>query len=336
MILAAEKTKKRTTDYFLQELVHRFFDKDRHSAGVQDQPIQTAANFISLWERPLWEFILGLNGSLTNVSIDNPGDYGETQLTSRSPNTGFKTEGEVSVIRSNRNHRFADYLKAQYGMLQIGEGSFNETQDLITEELQYSWTRWRNREGRGRFWIPAPLVKGKLETEFTAAPKVYRKDDDGNYLFGDVGQKMLEYQPYHHLEVTGTAGFEWLLGEKVSLGLGYGLRTEALASQGSGRRGLQTGLEVYYQIIKLPLYMWTPSRGLTLNSKFDLFYSDWTDKHTLKSSGSTKLVASVLGPLSFTVGLDFFLFQTGDSKLAYAVDTMFGLSFSYDAAFQVF
>jgi hypothetical protein len=76
--------------------------------------------------------------------------------------------------------------------------------------------------------------------------------------------------------------------------------------------------------------------GITLDSRFELFFSDWTQEQTLKSSGSTKLVASVVGPLSFTLGFDLFLYQSGSQGVAYAFDTMAGLSFSYDAAMQTF
>jgi hypothetical protein len=335
-LLAAEATRRTPTRYFLQELVLRFFDKDRFATEPGDRTIALDRNFADLWDRPLWEFSLGLNGSVSNVSIENPAEYAETQLTSRSPNTGVKGDGQFLVTISTRDHRVSDFLKAQYGMVQVGEGPFDETQDLITEEILYSWTRWRNRTGEGRFWIPAPLVKGKLETEFSGAPTTWAKDGDGNEILDAEGLKVPEFEPYHHLEVTGVAGIEWLFGSKASAGLGYGFRSELLATEGSGRDGVHAGVEVYYQINKLPLYSWSAVSGITLDSRFELFLSDWTDERTLKSSGSTRLVASVLGPLSFTLGFDFFLFRTGDEGLAYAFDTTVGLAFSYDAAVQQF
>ncbi len=335
-LLAAPATRVKPTRFFLREMVHRFFDRNQFSQFAADQSINRETSFPLLWDRPLWEFNLTANGGVSNVSIANPGDYAETQLTSRSPNTGIKGDGQFLVIMSTRDHKVSEFLKAQYGMVQIGDNDFNETQDLVTQELQYSWTAWRNRKGKGRFWIPAPLVRGKLETEFSSAPAVFQKNDDGSASVDGNGDGVLAYDPYHHLEVTGVAGIEWLFGSQASAGLGYGFRSELLATDGSGAEGLNAGVEVYYQINKLPLYTWGTSGSFTLDSRFELFFADWGDDRTLKSSGSTKLIASVVGPLSVTLGFDFFLYRSGELGLAYAFDTMVGLAFSYDAALQVF
>jgi 2',3'-cyclic-nucleotide 2'-phosphodiesterase (5'-nucleotidase family) len=335
-LLAASATKVQPTRFFLREMVHRYFDRDRFAEFAVDGRISKVTSFPLLWDRPLWEFNLTLNGGVTNVSIANPGDYAETQLTSRSPNTGIKGDGQFLAIMSTRDHRVSEFLKAQYGMIQIGDKDFNETQDLVTEELQYAWTGWRNRKGKGRFWIPAPFARGKLETEFSPSPKVFEKGEDGLPLLNADGSNVLAYDPYHHLEVTGVAGLEWLFGSKASVGLGYGLRSELLATPGSAAAGLHAGVDLYYQINSLPLHNWGSSGTLSLDSRFGLFYADWSDTRTLKSSGSTKLIASVVGPLSFTLGFDFFLYRSGDTGLAYAYDTMAGLAFSYDAAIQQF
>lgn len=335
-LLTAPETRMEPTRFFLREMVHRFFDRNQFREFSADQRINQQSSFPMLWDRPLWEFNLTANGAVSNVSIANPGDYAETQLTSRSANTGIKGDGQFLVIMSTRDHKVSEFLKAQYGMVQIGDEDFTETQDLVTEELQYSWTAWRNRKGKGRFWIPAPLVRGKLETEFSAAPEVFLKDDGGSPVVDANGDRVLAYDPYHHLEVTGVAGFEWLFGSQVSAGIGYGLRSELLATPGSGAEGMNAGVELYYQINKLPLYSWGTSGSLMLDSRFEMFFADWSDERTLKSSGSTKLIASVVGPLSVTLGFDFFLYRSGDLGLAYAFDTMVGMAFSYDAALQVF
>jgi 2',3'-cyclic-nucleotide 2'-phosphodiesterase (5'-nucleotidase family) len=335
-LLAAPATRVRPTRFFLREMVHRYFDRDRFAEFAVDGRITKETNFPLLWDKPLWEFNLTVNGGVTNVSIANPGNYAETQLTSRSPNTGIKGDGQFLAIMSTRDHKVSEFLKAQYGMIQIGDGEFDETQDLVTEELQYSWTEWRNRKGKGRFWIPAPLARGKLETEFSQAPEVIEKGEDGSPLLNPDGSNVLAYDPYHHLEVTGVAGLEWLFGSKASVGLGYGLRSELLATPGSAAEGVHLGVEVYYQINNLQLHTWGTSGSLSLDSRFELFYADWSDERTLKSSGSTKLIASVVGPLSVTLGFDFFLYRAGDTKLAYAFDTMAGLAFTYDAAIQQF
>jgi len=335
-LLAASATRVKPTRFFLREMVHRYFDKDQFAQFATDGRISGKGNFPLLWDRPLWEFSLTANGGISNVSIGNPGDYAETQLTSRSPNTGIKGDGQFLAVMSTRDHKVSEFLKAQYGMVRIGDEEFNETQDLVTEEFQYSWTGWRNRKGKGRFWIPAPLVRGKLETEFSPAPEVFQKDDDGSPVVDESGSNVRAYEPYHHLEVTGVAGFEWLFGSKASAGLGYGLRSELLATSGSSADGLHAGVELYYQINKFPLHSWGSTGSLAIDSRFELFYADWSDDRTLKSSGSTKLIASLVGPLSFTLGFDFFLYRSGETGLAYAFDTMAGLSFSYDAAIQQF
>ena len=336
-LLASPYTRREASGYFLQELVQRFFSRDLDGPPDGSTEINVKRDFSSLWERPLWEVNMGLNGSVTNVTIDNPGNYSETQLISRSPHTGFKGDGTLQLTVSTRDHKVSDYFNVQYGMVQVGEGPYDETKDLVTEELTYAWTRLRNVQGKGRVWVPAPLAKGKLETEFSGAPAILVTDDDGTpVLDPDTGVELREYEPFHHLELTALAGFEWLFGTKASAGLGYGVRVEALATEGSGRQGPQAGIELYYQINALPLFMWKAGSSVTLDSRFELFYSDWADDDTLKGVGSTRLTAAVLGPLSFTLGFDLFLFRTGSSGLAYSFDTMAGLSVTYDAALQQF
>jgi 2',3'-cyclic-nucleotide 2'-phosphodiesterase (5'-nucleotidase family) len=330
-LVRAPGTRSEATRFFLREMVHRYFARPGPATTIAlDQ------DFKALWDRPLWELGLTANGAISNVSIANPGEYAETQLTSRSPNTGVKGDAQLLAVMSTRDHKVSEFLKAQYGVIRIGDGGFDETQDLVNQELQYSWTGWRNRSGKGRFWIPAPLARGKLETEFSPAPEVLLLDDQGDVVTGPDGTAQAAFTPYHHLEVTAVAGLEWLFGSRASAGLGYGVRSELLATAGSNLQGWHPGVEFYYQINKLPLYTWGSVSGITLDSRFELFYSDWAKEQTLKSSGSTKLAASVVGPLSFTLGFDFFLYQSGSSGVAYAFDTMAGLSFSYDAAIQQF
>ena len=171
-LVSSSATEVQPTRFFLREMVHRYFGRDRFAQFESDDRICQESNFPLLWDRPLWEFNLTANGGVSNVSIDNPGSYAETQLTSRSPNTGVKGDGQFLAIMSTRDHKVSEFLKARYGMVRIGEGDFNETQDLVTQELQYSWTAWRNRRGKDRFWIPAPLARGSSGT-FSSTPPAW-------------------------------------------------------------------------------------------------------------------------------------------------------------------
>jgi len=317
-LLAAPLTRWETSHYFLQELVHGFFDRGIEWENQEERSISLDRNFGPLWLRPLWDLSLSLNGSFTNKAVLNSADYAESQL-HQSEILGFNGDGQLYLTMNTRDHKFEEFLRLQYGMTRIGEGDLAETQDLITEEVSYAWASLRNLYGKGKVYVPVPIVKGKLETEFTSGP-------------APEGQK----DEYHHLELTGVIGLEWQFNQKANAGIAYGIRSEVLAPDDTGREGLDAGIQVYYNINTLPLYRWNAVSGITLDSRFELFYSDWGGDNIVKGTGSAKLTATLLGPLSFSAGLDVFLFSSSGNGLAYALDTTVGLNLSWDAGFQRF
>lgn len=310
MLLASANTRKASSGYFVREMVQRFFERDRFVRKGEAPVISLKHNFESLWDLPLWEFMSRLDAGFSNISITNPGDYAETQL-SRSEFTGITGDGQLTVAMTTRNHVASEFLKIQYAMAAAGEEQdLGETKDLVTNELTYSWTALRNRTYPPRVYLPSPVAKGKVETEFS-------KPDENDH---------------HHLELTGVAGIQWLFGTKASAGVAYGVRTEALDPSGQWHKGV----EVYYRIVSLPLYTYADARAITLESRFDLFYSDWTSDDIVKGTGSAKLSAPLIRPLSFTVGVDAFLYRAGAGDVSFSVDTMVGLGIVYDAALQLF
>ncbi len=309
-LLASANTRKVPSGYFVREMVQRFFERDSFVRPGMEPVISLEHNFDSLWDLPLWEFMSRLDAGFSNISITNPGDYTETQL-SRSEFTGITGDGQLTVAMTTRNHVASEFLKIQYAVASAGEEQdLGETKDLVTNEVTYSWTALRNRTYPPRIFLPSPVAKAKVETEFS-------KPDENDH---------------HHLELTGVAGIQWLFGTKASAGVAYGARTEALDPAGEWHKGV----EVYYRIESLPLYTYADARSIKLESRFDLFYSDWSSDDIVKGTGSAKLSAPLIRPLSFTVGADAFFYRAGAADVSYSIDTMVGLSIAYDAAMQVF
>ncbi|MBM4355423.1 MAG: hypothetical protein FJ109_16825, partial [Deltaproteobacteria bacterium] len=304
-LISSIRTDRTSTGYFLEEVVTEHFDRADRPA----EKIALATDFTPLWERPMWEGSTSATGSFSNISIQNPSAYDQAQL-SRSTFNGFKGEGQLWLTMSTRDHKVSDFTKAQYGMARTGDADLLETQDLAIQELTYSWTCLRNLYGKERFYVPAPVVRGRLESEFSQA----------------------EGADYHHLEGTGTAGLEWLFGTKASAGVTYGLRRELMKDDDT----LHAGINVFYQVNSLPLVTFNPWSAITLDSRFELFYSDWTSTNTLKGIGSTKLSATLMSNLAVTLGVDLFLFREGEGGLAWSLDSTAGLTVGWDTALQQF
>jgi 2',3'-cyclic-nucleotide 2'-phosphodiesterase (5'-nucleotidase family) len=321
-VLSSKGARKTSSKFFIQELLQRHFEHEiRFLDGEKPTQVSLSNNFKPLWTRPLWDVGFRLNAQFQNKSVEAAGHADQSQFV-QAETTGLKGEGQLLVTMSTRDHRLAEFLSIQYGMTQVGDGDFEETRDLITEELLYAWTRLRNLRGKEKWAVPVPMIKGKLETEFTT-PKAVETTTGATV------------KPYHHLELTGVAGFEWLIGPKATAGIAYGIRSEALAPEGSDRSGIEAGIQVYYTINNLSLVKWSRG-GMTLDSRFELFYSDWGGDNTVKSSGNAKLGITLLGPLSFTAGIDVVLLYTSPDGLAYSVDTTIGLALALDAAAQAF
>ncbi len=305
-LVVSERTRRADSGYFLEEVVTEHFDQ---VDGEGKKLLGLATDFPSLWSLPLWEGSLSGTGSFSNVAIKNEAAYEQAQL-SRSTFNGFKGEGQLWLTVSTRDHKVADFTKAQYGMARTGDADLAETQDLAIQELSYSWTHLRNVYGKERFYVPAPVLRARLESEFSRADEA----------------------DFHHLEGTGAAGLEWLFGQKASAGVTYGLRRELIDPSDT----FHAGVNFYYQVNTLPLVTFGPQSAITLDSRFELFYSDWTTDDTLKGIGSTKLSATLWGNLALTLGFDLFLFREGGGGLAWSLDSTAGLSVGWDTALQQF
>lgn len=303
------QTSRKDTGYFLQEMVQLWFQRGRFAPGSEPEPILQQKDFSDLYALPLWESALVLNMGLSSIQIDNGSSYAESQL-SRSPFLGFNGDGRLTLSMSTRDHMATDFTRLQYAMTRTGDQDLRETQDQVTQELAYSWTRVRNVWGKGKAYVPVPVVRGKMETEFTQA----------------------EESDYRHLELTGTTGIQWVFARLASAGLTYGLRKELLDPGDS----VHYGLQLYYDIASLPLLTWNQVNNLKLDSRFELFYSDWRTDQVMKGAGSSRLSLAVGGGLAVTFGLDFFLFTEKGQSLGYSVDTTVGISLSIDAAVQQF
>jgi hypothetical protein len=308
-LVAAPWTRVQPTGFFLQEMVQRYFVKTLRRPDAAEHAISTEKDFRSLWELPLWETGLQLNMGLNNTAIGNPVAYTESQLT-RAKFLGFNSDVQFAAQRSTRDHLWNGFSRVQYAMARTAEQDMQETQDRAAQELSYSWTRVRNVWGKGKKYIPVPVVRGRGETEFSRG----------------------EGAEYHHLELTGTAGIQWVLGQKVSAGLAYGLRSEVLDPNSD----VHYGLQFYYQIVSLPLATWNSVNSMKLDSRFELFYSDWTGDQTVKGQGGSRLSVLLGRGLNFTVGLDMFVYREGTSDVGYSLDTTVGLSWAFDAAHQTF
>lgn len=308
-LLASPYTGREGSGFFLAELAVRHFRENRYrDSGASS--IALESNFSPLWDLPLWELLFKVNAGFNSTSISNAGSYSETQL-ARAEYLGFTSDAQATVNRSTRDHGFSDFTRLQYAMAGAGQGaSIEETQDLVTEELTYSWLAVRNRWGDQSPLVPVPILRSKIESEFSRAQDA----------------------PYHHLEATGVAGIQWLFGLRANAGLGYGFRTEMLDPADP----LHPGAELHYAITSLPLYQGYGTRSVVLDSRFELFYSDWSTQDILKASGSTRLSVTVWSPLALTLGFDAFLFRSGGSDLAWSLDTLVGLTLSHEAAFQSF
>jgi 2',3'-cyclic-nucleotide 2'-phosphodiesterase (5'-nucleotidase family) len=305
-LVTAPRTDREDSGYFIEEVVTEHFDR---TDGSGKQKLGLARDFPSLWLRPLWEGSLSATGSFSNVAIENEAAYDQAQL-SRSTFNGFKGEGQLWLTVSTRDHKVADFTKAQYGMARTGDADLSETQDLAIQELSYTWTHLRNVYGRERFFVPAPVVRARLESEFSRA----------------------EEAEHHHLEGTGAAGLEWLFGTKASAGVTYGVRRELLDDADS----FHAGVNVFYQINSLPLVTFNQQSAITVDSRFELFYADWRTDDTLKGIGSTKLSATLWGNLALTLGFDIFLYREEGGGLAWSLDSTAGLSVGWDTALQQF
>ncbi len=301
-VLPTARLASRSETIFLRELVRRFLDRDRPLRLGGNPPIRPEEEFRDLWELPRWDLSGAATFTFNQIHIDKAetATYEDPQL-NRAELLGVNGDIQTRAVLSNRIMLWNSLLQLQYGESSSGGGDLQETRDLITLESAWSWTWLRNRYTRGQAWIPVPMIKGKLESEFTPAAGA----------------------PRHHLEGTATVGPQWLFTDYASLFFGYGLRNE-LTDPGDP---VHQGLEFGYAITRVPLLRGkTGTPIIELESRFELFWSDLGARDKLKGLGSAALYIALLDWLRFTVSMNAFVYKEQGSGAAWALDNAAGLS----------
>ncbi len=287
---------------FLRELVRRFLDRDRPRRVGGNLPIRPTGDFRDLWDLPRWDLSGAATFSFNQIHIDKAADttYEDPQL-NRAELLGLNGDLQARAALTNRFMLWNSLLQLQYGETSTGGGGLQETRDRIMLESAWSWTWLRNRYTRGQAWIPVPMIKGKLESEFTP----------------------VEGAPRRHLEGTLTIGPQWLFSEWISLFFGYGLRNELSDPDDP----LHQGLEFGYAVTRVPLLREkTGSPILEVESRFELFWSDLGARDKLKGLGTTALHVALLDWLRFTVSVNVFVYKERGRGFAWALDNAAGLS----------
>ncbi|MFH1530029.1 MAG: 5'-nucleotidase C-terminal domain-containing protein [Pseudomonadota bacterium] len=287
---------------FIRELVRSFLDRDRPLRLGGNRPIRPTGDFRDLWDLPRWDLSGAATLSFNQIHIDNSAkaDYEDPQL-NRAEFLGINGDLETRAILSNRIMLWNTLLHLQYGAASTGDGGLQETRDLVSMESAWSWTWLRNRYTRGQAWIPVPMLKGKLESEFTRGVDA----------------------PRHHLEGTVTIGPQWLFNDWASFFFGYGLRNELSDPDDP----LHQGLEFGYGITRVPLLRSkTGTPILEFESRFELFWSDLGARDKLKGLGSAALTVALLDWLRFSVSMNAFVYREHGRDAAWALDNAAGLS----------
>ncbi len=284
---------------FLRELMKTFLEKERALLANSGPALDPARDFTSLWELPRWDFrnILGL--SFNHTYIQNDQGYQRSQL-ARSEMLGLLGELQSQARRSNRLMLWNNILLLRYGETAINGDAARETQDLASLETALSWTQLRNAYGHAP-WMPVPMLKGKLESEFTQA-----NDRD-----------------YHHLEGTVTLGPQWIITDDFTVSSGYGLRRELLSPSDYTKQGF----EILYRLNSLPIIRRGRINLVELSSWFELFWSELgSSKPILEGIGSTSLGFMVFDWMKMNLNVNLYLFREGSGRTAFSADNSAGLS----------
>jgi hypothetical protein len=268
-------------------------------------------------DRPLWVALGDAGFDLSDTSISNPADYGDTQLT-RARQTSVK--GQATLVTQLRHpiHEADGRLDLQYGWArtwpQGAPAVSGETADLITAILLYSY-----RGLRGQPRLPAPLVPDPyarlwLESEFTRP---------------DVTPT--QTRTYHHLQLTGTAGGQFTIRSKLKLRGGVGAQRELLAPgpPGDWRLLLEAGATLDQTAIATvgPL-------AVKLEGLVNYTLVDPADARQQQLRGNAKLSVPLVPTLFLTVGLDVFAVQREARAWGASFDTTIGLRLHTDVAKQ--
>lgn len=284
---------------FLREVMKRYFEKDRAVLLGHKGPVDPDRDFVSLWELPRWDFRNSVALYFSNIYIQNDAAYDRSQF-ARSEALGLSGEVQSVARRSNRMMIWNNLLLARYGESSIEGAPLMETQDLLSLETSLSWTRFRNVYGP-IVWIPVPMLKGKLESEFSTDAQ----------------------RDYRHLEGTVTAGPQWIISDDFTISAGYGLRRELLYPDGR----LKQGLEFLYRLNTLPLFRRGDVNVLELSSWFELFWSRVSSQEpTLEGIGSATLGFNLFEWLKMNLNANIYLFKEGGASPAFSADTAAGLS----------
>ncbi len=291
---------------FLRELMKTFLEKERPLLANSGPALDPSRDFTSLWELPRWDFrhILGL--SFNQTYIQNDQGYQRSQL-ARSEVLGLLGELQSQARRSNRVLLWNNIMLLRYGETAINGEPARETQDLASLETAISWTQLRNAYGHAP-WMPVPMLKGKLESEFTQA-------DD---------------RSYHHLEGTVTVGPQWIITDDFTISAGYGLRRELLYSADYTKQGF----EFLYRLESLPIIRRGGTNLMELSSWFELFWSELgSAKPILEGIGTTSLGFMVFDWMKMNLNVNLYLFREGSGRPAFSADNSAGLALT--TAFSV-
>ena len=300
-LLPQARTTRSEETLFIRELVRRFLDQDRPRRLGGNLPIRPEADFEDLWDLPRWDFSGAATISFSQVHVEKPADvaYEDPQI-NRAGLLDLSGDLQTRVVLSNRIQLWSTLLQLQYGETTIG-GDLQETRDRIMLESAWSWTWLRNRYTSGQAWIPVPMLKGKLESEFTPAPGA----------------------PRHHLEGTATLGPQWLFTDWASAFIGYGLRNELTDPDDPPHQGLEFG----YTVTRVPLLRTqTGTPILEVESRFELFWSDLGARHKLKGLGTAAFHVALLDWLRFSITVNAFVYKEQGRDAAWALDNAAGLS----------
>jgi 2',3'-cyclic-nucleotide 2'-phosphodiesterase (5'-nucleotidase family) len=285
-------------------------------SGPDAQPIDLERNFPDLARELRWVFDGGLNLNLADTRVTNGPDYEESQLT-RKEFLALKAELRGSVVAASSLHALSLAAVLKYARSNTEDQGWIESEDLTTVNALYKLNALR--DGRSGWYVPAPYVEGKLETELT------RPEDDPATPDADEGRG------YHHLELTGTLGARFPLLATLEAKLGFGVRKEMLDEAADATYGFDLG----YKLARTDLFTLLGS-PFQMESELSVFFGDIGRDNTLKGTWTNRLYFALVGPIFFNISHDLFIYRFSQRGYGIASDLTFGLSYNARATVQSF
>ncbi len=285
-------------------------------SGPEPQPIDLKRNFPDLAHELRWIFDGGLNLNLADTRVTNGPGYEESQLT-RKEFLALKAELRGSVVAASSLHALSLEAALKYARSNTEDQGWIESEDLTTVNALYKLNALRD-SGSG-WYVPAPYIEGKLETELT------RPEDDPATPDADEGRG------YHHLELTGTLGARFPLLATLEAKIGFGVRKEMLDQAADATYGFDLG----YKLARTVLFTLLGS-PFQMESELSVFIGDIGRDNTLKGTWNNRLYFALVGPIFFNVSHDLFIYRFSLRGYGIASDLTFGLSYNARATVQSF